>query len=111
MRMDMKQPCADCPFRIGNGEKFRLREERIAELETAATSFQCHKTVDYSDDELSPGNKPQECAGFMTLHHRSETWTQMMRIAERIGAMNCDDLDPKGEVYEDWDAVYAAHCR
>ena len=110
MSMDMKQPCANCPFRIGNGELFRLREGRIEELERSAEAFQCHKTVDYSGEEPDRGSKPQECAGFMTLRHRAETWTQMMRISERLGAMNCDDLDPKGEVYEDWEAVYEAHC-
>ena len=107
---DLRRPCVDCPFRIGQGERFRLRPGRLDEIEMGG-GFQCHKTVDYTDEgDPQRGSKPQECAGFMALQHRTGQWTQMMRIAERFGDLRCEDLDPDGEVYADWDEARLAHA-
>jgi hypothetical protein len=62
---DLKRPCNNCPFRIGQGECFRLSAERLREIKQG-TAFQCHKTVAYGEDwEGRPGVRPQHCAGLM----------------------------------------------
>ena len=109
---DLKRPCNNCPFRVGNGEKFQLRQDRLFEI-GRGEGFQCHKTVDYDvedDEEPSRGSMPQECAGFMALRHRHEDPTQLMRIAERLGLLDCSQLDPKNEVYKNWREVFKAHA-
>ncbi|OCC05088.1 hypothetical protein BA190_09235 [Labrys sp. WJW] len=89
---------------------FRLPPGRLDEIQRA-TSFQCHKTVDYSDDECpSPGDKPQQCAGLMAVLHREGEPNQIMRVAERLQALPLDELDPRREAYATWDDVKRAHA-
>ena len=80
---DFKQPCVTCPFRRGQGELYRLRPGRLAEIK-AATAFECHKTLvldeDYIDDGLGEfdeqwlpvkdDSRAQQCAGLMAVLHR-----------------------------------------
>lgn len=110
---DLKRPCVSCPFRKGMGSKFQLR--RLKEIREA-TAFQCHSTVDYSasdddddDDVVSKKGGAQQCAGLMALLHRENQPNQMMRIAERIGILDCAALDPEKEVYETWRDALCAH--
>lgn len=105
---DLKRPCITCPFRIGQGELFRLPADRLAEI-VNAPAFQCHKTVDYSDDEPGAGEQPQQCAGLMAVLHRSNLPNQIMQVGERLGGMNPDDLDPCGEAYPSLAVAIAAH--
>lgn len=108
---DLKAPCVNCPFRIGQGELFGLAPDRITEI-VRAPAFQCHKTVDYDvEDDEAPGagNKPQQCAGLMAVLHREGRPNQIMRIAERLGALDPDQLDPRGEAYPSLEAARAAH--
>lgn len=77
-----------------------------------ATAFQCHKTVDYSDDERpAPGDRPQQCAGLMAVLHREKRPNDIMRVAERFNALDRSALDPRGEAYGSLAEVYEAHCR
>jgi len=113
----LKRPCSDCPFRKGNGERFALPDERIAGI-VRADAFQCHKTVDYSIDDadenaavLRQGDKPQQCAGIMAILHREGLENQIMQVAERLGVLNPDELDPMGEAYDNLSDALTAHRR
>lgn len=109
------RPCVNCPFRIGQGEKFGLQRERLREI-FDAPAFQCHKTVDYDsgavdqdgEDLPQPGDKPQQCAGLMSLLHRAGEPNQIMQVAERLGFWDPATLD-HADVYATIDAAIAAH--
>ncbi len=105
---DLKQPCVNCPFRKGVGSLFGLQPERLREIKRA-TAFQCHKTVDYSDDEPAAGNRPQQCAGLMSVLARENAPNQIMQVATRLNALDLSQLDPKGEAYDSWADVCVAH--
>lgn len=117
-RFALKSPCVSCPFRIGMGERFQLPASRLAGIKEAFT-FQCHKTVDYDsgeeseDGEIIPGAgaSPLECAGRLAVLVRDGYFNQGMRIAERLRLFSAEGLDPRGEAYESWRAVKAAHKR
>lgn len=104
----LKQPCMNCPFRKGQGELFRLPRERLQEI-VNAPAFQCHKTVDYSEDEPDQGDRPQQCAGLMTVLHREGRPNQIMQVAQRLTGFDPDQLDPKNEAYGSMAEVVAAH--
>lgn len=109
---DLKRPCVTCPFRKGQGSRFQLSPDRLAEIR-AAVAFQCHKTVDYDADEGDragrAGDRPQQCAGLMTILHREGDPNQIMQVAERLGALDPTRLDPSSEVYASWEVACAAH--
>jgi hypothetical protein len=108
---DLKRPCVSCPFRKGMGSWFTLGRARLREIRNA-TAFQCHRTVDYNafdDDEKRQGDRPQQCAGLMTLLHRLNQPNQIMQVAERLGHLDPATLDPKREVYATWAEAMRAH--
>jgi len=105
---DLKAPCVNCPFRKGLGGNFRLHPERLESIRDDV-AFQCHKTVDYSDDTTKPGEKPQQCAGLMAVLWREEKPNRIMQFAMSTGHLDPDDLDPRGEAYETWGQVMRAH--
>lgn len=118
---DLKRPCVNCPFRRGQGSLFRLHPARLAEIK-AATAFQCHKTVEFDeecqideehwDDQWRPikeDSRAQQCAGLMAVLTREKRPNQIMQVAQRLGAFNPDDLDPKNDAYASWAEVCAAH--
>lgn len=111
---DLKRPCVNCPFRRGVGESFGLGRERLEEVRRGP-AFQCHKTVDYGwsedtgEETHGPGDRPQQCAGLMAVLRREGEDSQIMQVAERLGAARFDDLDPRGEAYASWAEVLAAH--
>jgi hypothetical protein len=108
---DLKRPCRDCPFRKGVGERFKLSRGRLREIREAP-AFQCHKTVEYDafdDDEKRQGDRPQQCAGLMTVLHRIGEPNQIMQIAMRLGQLDPSTLDPEREVYATWAKVAKAH--
>jgi hypothetical protein len=108
---DLTRPCVNCPFRKGQGELFNMHPERLKEIFTAS-AFQCHKTVDYSDDEApASGDRPQQCAGLMAVLHRSRQPNQIMQVAERLGHLDPTKLDPKNEAYGSIEEARKAHAR
>lgn len=110
---DLKRPCVNCPFRIGQGSLFQLGRQRIEEI-VEATAFQCHKTVDYSnfeDAEARAGDRPQQCAGLMAVLHRSGRHNQIMQVAERLTDFDPATVDPDGVAYRSIDDAMAAHVR
>jgi hypothetical protein len=104
------RPCENCPFRIGQGERFQLGRLRLEEIFNAV-SFQCHKTVDYEqfdDPKERQGKHPQQCAGLMSLLHRAGRHNQIMQIAERLGYFDPNKID-HSEVYSTIDDAIKAH--
>jgi hypothetical protein len=98
----LKRPCSNCPFRKDKGRLFGLDRSRLIEI-TNGLAFQCHKTVDYDkfdDPEGRQGDKPQQCAGLMTLLHRAGRPNAIMQVAERLGHLDPTALDPDKECYE-----------
>jgi hypothetical protein len=104
----LKRPCVSCPFRKGQGRRFRLHPARLVEIATAP-AFQCHKTVDYSKAIPGPGRNPQQCAGLMAVLHRSGRPNQIMQVAERFGELDPSTLDPQSEAYLDLSMAMRAH--
>ena len=99
------------PSARSRARRFKLRPGRLKEIREAR-SFQCHKTVEYDefdDDILRQGAKPQQCAGLMAVLHRMDEPNQIMRMAERIGTLDCRELDPNNEAYGTWQEVRKAH--
>lgn len=101
----LKTPCANCPFKIGQGSLFRL--QRLDEI-VAATAFQCHKTVDYSGDEPEAGDKPQQCAGLMGLLLNAGEPNQIMQVAMRLGYLDAEAID-RASCYQSLEDARLAH--
>ena len=97
---DLVKPCSDCPFR--KKPFFDLRAARVQEIEDADGEFHCHKTVEYDDEdgEPCPGSPNQKvCAGWLIVHRNQDTANQMIRIAERLGMLNVEDLSDEVDCY------------
>lgn len=107
---DLKRPCVNCPFRIGQGSLFQLHPARLDDIE-AAPAFQCHKTVNYSGEGDLSGDRPQQCAGLMAVLHRSDRHNQIMQVAERLGALDPEAIDPERQAYACWEDALAAHIQ
>jgi hypothetical protein len=107
---DLKRPCANCPFRIGQGRLFRMEPGRLAGI-FQGPAFQCHKTLLYDDDGegVVNGPKAQQCAGLMAILHREGQASQIMQVAERFGRLDPATLDPEGEAYASIAEAMAAH--
>lgn len=101
----LKRPCSNCPFKVGQGSLFRLR--RLDEI-VAAPAFQCHKTVDYSDDAQAPGDKPQQCSGLMGLLLNEGKPNQMMQVAMRLNHLDAEEID-RSECYQSLADARRAH--
>lgn len=109
MMFKLTRPCANCPFRKDQGHLFGLGRERLTEIFNAV-AFQCHKTVDYKteDGEGSPGDKPQQCAGLMSILHRAGRPNQIMQVGERLGYFDPGKLD-HSECYGSIEEAMEAH--
>lgn len=108
---DLKRPCVNCPFRIGQGSRFQLHPQRLEEI-FEATAFQCHKTVDYSnfeDEDARSGDRPQQCAGLMAVLHRSGQHNQIMQVAGRLSDFDAALVDPDGAAYSSIEEARRAH--
>lgn len=107
---NLKKPCKNCPFRRGVGEQFGLRKERLVEIMNAP-AFQCHKTVDYDafeDPEGRQGDRPQQCAGLMSLLWAAERPNTIMQMAIRTGHLNPTSLD-RTAAYQSVSEAFEAH--
>lgn len=114
--MRMVSPCAHCPFRCDRPTY--LRHERAQELATAllsGNSFTCHETTIPTDDydgstEMVDGPNAAHCAGAMAILEKMGASNQMMRIAERLGQYNPEQIRKDAPVYDslsDWVRAHA----
>lgn len=85
-----------------------MSQRRLREI-FEAPAFQCHKTVDYSDDRPAPGETPQQCAGLMAVLHRDRQPNQIMKVAMAFRELDPNELDPDGEAYGSMEQALAAH--
>lgn len=98
MRFTLKQPCDDCPFLKEGGVRIsraRAREIGNAMISSAGSTFACHKTTQDSfddDGEYSHQSSEQHCYGALVFAERNHNATQLMRIAERLGSYNAQQV-------------------
>lgn len=105
-RYALRGPCADCPFRADR--PFHLHPARVDEIADAlleGDGFTCHKTVRY-EEFVADANHPgaRECGGSMATLEREGRPNQGMRIAERLGLYDPEQIDPAAPVHNSIDA-------
>lgn len=110
MLFTLTRPCGDCPFR--SDKPFHLSPDRVrgilgggrAKRWWPASSFPCHKTLDYSvvddDGQVQVPATAQQCAGVMAILHREGRPNDAMQIAERFGLWDPSKLDLSAPFYE-----------
>lgn len=99
MLLELKSPCAECPFKNDlSHQRGWLGQRRaisiINSLFNKDESFTCHKTLDLTD------RKQQHCAGAMILMEREGRANQYMRIGERTGRYDRNKLNMDGPVFD-----------
>lgn len=109
---DLKTPCSNCPFTRARGHLFRLNERRIRDI-VAAPAFPCHKTVDYdasADSDKTEFKKagPRQCAGLMSVLHKSGQPNQIMQVGQRLGEFDPNELDHSA-TYDTLEELITAH--
>jgi len=107
VRWVQPRPCAKCPFLqrfVGDADYLRpgRRSEIINGLLHGA-SFPCHETVLHdSDGEPVAGGVNVECAGAALVLLRAGRDSQLIRIAERMGAFDEDEFLARNEDVRVW---------
>ena len=94
---ELHAPCGNCPFlKVG---AIPLRPGRlkgiIRDLRNDNMQFFCHKTTSGDTEDggdYLPGERDKECAGAMIYRLKQGRMSQMMRIAERLGLLDCRKL-------------------
>lgn len=118
LHFELRKPCPGCPFlKDGPGvNPVRLRAGRVEEIWESTkhhgTTFQCHKTVDYSDPD-DEGNehpidrgRPQHCIGAVIAGLNSgEGPVQTARV---VAALGMDGLDLVRLHREQGDRVFSS---
>lgn len=107
MKMDLRSPCADCPYRTdkpGYLTKGRVRELKRALIDEQAT-FSCHKT------DRGKGADPQHCAGALILLEKLGKPNQWMRIAERLGIYDHYKLNMDAPIFDSFEDMIKAQPR
>ena len=86
MRLDLKQPCKNCPFGVADTRIRFSCEERAEEIAESAyrNGFPCHLSAEFYEDESGdgelsgyyPGRDTQHCIGsvMMFLNSGYDTW-------------------------------------
>lgn len=107
VRSISRSPCAHCPFR--KDVPIYLRQERREEIAESIANgqwFPCHETTKQSDDEDVEEERyvtgqTVECAGSAKSVMMAGGTTQMMRISERMGWADLDEMANRGaDVWE-----------
>jgi hypothetical protein len=80
---DLKKPCNNCPFLKTQGRLFGLSRLRLKGI-FRSPAFQCHKTLN---------GRPQQCAGIMSVLHKSNKPNSIMDVAEAMTDWRAADLD------------------
>ncbi len=118
MKMDLRAPCANCPFR--NDIAPYLRVDRVEEILESIVdrdaTFSCHKHNEFDENDegesvVIEGRDAQHCAGAMILLENIDRPNQWMRISERLGFYRRDRLKMDSPVYESPEHMIEAHDR
>ena len=93
MNYTLTEPCEDCPFREGTENAYT--DERLEQF--ASGEFPCHKTAKLREDKEGCGEfvatrNSLHCAGALIFLEKRGRAHQMMRISERVGHYNRDNL-------------------
>jgi hypothetical protein len=101
MRVNLKKPCKNCPFRAGvdlHLQPGRL-EGIIETLKDDMQAFQCHKTTHSKhggewDDEgvYQPSGNESVCMGALAYMHREGYLPVIARLAISRGAISVADI-------------------
>jgi hypothetical protein len=114
MKMELTQPCSNCPFRTdvkGYLTKSRVRELRFG-LVQQQSSFSCHKTNKFTDDgETIEDSNSQHCAGAMILLEKLNKPNQLMRISERLGGYDMRKLKMDSPVFDNFEQMIKSQER
>lgn len=108
----LKRPCGNCPFRSDKLPFLdRDRAQQIADSLEDDASFHCHKTLSYDTEDGAPEvtETSKHCAGAMITMEREGKANQMMRIGERLGLYNPEDLQMGSPVFDTLTDWVAAH--
>jgi hypothetical protein len=110
---ELTKPCANCPFRTD--VPAYLRGDRIRQIrdDLEETTFNCHKTVQHTDEDEESGHyvlkgSESHCAGALILLEKLNKPSQMMRIAERLRLYDRTKLDMLAPVYDSFEEMIAA---
>jgi len=90
-----------------------LRHGRVIEIVEAlraGSTFACHKTVDYDDEDGAPAPGGSFCAGAMIMLEKAQDPEQAphnhaLRIAERLQLYDHKKLDLTAPVFESFEAM------
>ena len=114
----MNRPCPHCPFRT-DIEPFlhHGRAREIADSLRAGSTFECHATLEYGDDdegEPARTHKTKGCAGAVITMEREGIidQNQMARISMRLGLLDPSKLDmdaPVPKSLRAWGARHKGH--
>lgn len=102
----LKRPCKNCPFR-SDIDKY-LRPERVAEIAESlydGAEFPCHETTEHFEgedgwEERLVTSTSAFCAGALITMEKEGFSNQMVRIGERLGLFNVEDLKMDSPVYD-----------
>lgn len=98
MKMELKKPCLNCPFRTDI--KPYLTEGRVLEIEHELVEnqkhFICHKTLPKFG---ARNGREQHCAGALIILEKMNKPNQMMRWYERVKLYDRNKLDMNSPVY------------
>jgi hypothetical protein len=111
VKLDLKRPCANCPFRSDRATfltKGRAREIAFDMTERQGT-FSCHKTNEFGDEQAVETEDSQHCAGALIILEKMERPNQWMRIGERIGIYDPKQLDMTAPVFNNLEEWIRAH--
>lgn len=113
MNYKLVKPCDLCPFRR-DAKHLVLSRDRAIEIGGQMLSLQggqfvCHKTAKIVDGEfVDAGESSSHCAGALIFAEKNGNATQMMRIAERLGAYDASALQGQEQVFDDLDEMAEA---
>lgn len=104
MKMNLKSPCAKCPFRTDclKGWLGKDRAEQIANsLSIHQQSFACHETTKTDNEgNVVESDGEEHCAGAIILLERSGRANQWMRWMGRLGMYDHTKMKMESPVFK-----------
>lgn len=106
----IKKPCIDCPFVKGSSTNTTLAEGRMEDIIDSLHKdhiFSCHKTIDYSQQDLMDDattyqlqEQNQFCAGAMNYLVKEGRPNAQMQIAMRLGWLDVEKLKGQNTIID-----------